>query len=344
MKTALITGITGQDGAYLAQLLLDKGYRVLGTIRSNAQDSLWRLEKLGVLHQIELRHANLTDANSIVRVIRDNPCDEFYNLAASSYVGASWDTPLETCETNGMGVVHILDALRTYAPQTRFYQASTSEMFGLVREVPQKESTPFHPRSPYGFAKAFAHMAVVNYRESFGMHATSGILFNHESPLRGTNFVTRKITLGLARLAHGVTEPLRLGNLNAERDWGFAGDYVEGMWRMLQQEEPEDFVLATGQSHTIREFASLAADAIGMPLTFSGDGLDEVGRCTKTGRILVQIDQAFYRPSEVAHLQGDARKAKEVLGWTPKTTLEELVTMMAHADLPNSACTRPTTG
>ena len=331
-RRAFITGITGQDGAYLAQLLLDKGYEVHGGMRRSAQDERARLETLGIADQVILHDLDLSEMTNIFRLIRDVPVDEFYNLAAQSFVGASWDQPLYTGDVNGMGVARLLDTLRTLAPETRFYQASTSEMFGLVQAVPQVETTPFYPRSPYGVAKAYGHHITVNYRESFGMHASCGILFNHESPLRGEEFVTRKITRGLARIARGGNAPIQLGNLSARRDWGFAGDYVEGMWRMLQQDMPGDYVLATGVTTPIRDFVSFAAEALGMPLDWHGTDVDEVATDRRSGRKVIEVNPAFFRPAEVELLVGDASRARRQLGWRPRVDVRGLATMMARAD------------
>ncbi|MDC0739356.1 GDP-mannose 4,6-dehydratase [Cognatishimia sp. SS12] len=331
-KSAFITGITGQDGAYLAKLLLQKGYRVHGGVRRISHPETTRLAALGIADQVTLHSFDLNEINNIVRVIRDTPVDEFYNLAAQSFVGASWEQPIYTGDANGMGVVRILDCLRTYHPNTRFYQASTSEMFGLVQEVPQRETTPFYPRSPYGVAKAYGHYITMNYRESFGMHASSGVLFNHESPLRGKEFVTRKITLGLAKIARGSNEVLKLGNLDVQRDWGYAGDYVRGMWLMLQQDQPDDYVLATGVTTPIREFVRYAAEALDMELEFMGRGLNEMAVERKTGRRILEVDPDFFRPAEVDLLIGDASKAKSSLGWHAKMPVKTLAAMMAQAD------------
>ena len=332
MKKALITGVSGQDGAYLSKLLLEKGYDVTGAIRRNSQPETARLRKLGVANDIRYVDFDLSEINNINRLIRGTEFDEIYNLAAQSFVGSSWEQPIYAADVNGLGVVRLLDAIRTYTPQTRFYQASTSEMFGLVRAVPQSEDTPFYPRSPYGVAKVYGHFITVNYRESFGVHASSGILFNHESPLRGTEFVTRKITLGLARFARGEHVPVELGNLNARRDWGFAGDYVEGMWRMLQQDGADDYVLATGVTTPIRDFVNFAAETLGLDLDWSGseDGEQAVDR--KTGKVVVKVNPKFYRPAEVELLLGDATKAKTKLGWQPKVGIRELAAMMAKSD------------
>ena len=332
MKKAFITGITGQDGAYLAKLLLEKGYEVHGGVRRISQPETTRLARLGIERQVRLHEFDLAEINNIHRLVRDVPVDEFYNLAAQSFVGSSWALPIYAGDVNGLGVVRLLDSLRTLAPETRFYQASTSEMFGLVQEVPQSETTRFYPRSPYGVAKVYGHYITTNYRESFRMHASCGILFNHESPLRSKEFVTRKITLALARLARGGTEPCVLGNLDAKRDWGFAGEYVEGMWRMLQQDVADDYVLATGQTTSIRDFIGFAAAALDMDLHWTGAGLQEKGIDRKTGRTLIEVSEAFYRPAEVDLLQGDASKAARVLGWTAQVKIQELAQMMATAD------------
>lgn len=332
MKSAFITGITGQDGAYLAKLLLEKGYTVHGGVRRISQPELVRLEYLGIAKDVHLHEFDLAEQYNTYRTIRDVEMDEFYNLAAQSFVGASWELPVYTGDIDGLAVVRILDTLRTLRPGTRFYQASTSEMFGLVQEVPQRETTRLYPRSPYGVAKVYGHYITMNYRESFGMHASSGILFNHESPLRGKEFVTRKITLALARLAHGGTDPIQLGNMNAQRDWGFAGDYVEGMWRMLQQDVADDYVLATGVTTTIRDFVNFAAQAIGMDLAWDGSGIKETATDRKTGKRIVEINERFFRPAEVDLLVGDATKARKTLGWAPTTDIRTLATMMAVSD------------
>ncbi len=332
MKTAFITGITGQDGAYLAKLLLEKGYKVHGGVRRISQPETTRLELLGIADEVELHEFDLTEQNNIFRTIQKIEMDEFYNLAAQSFVGASWELPVYTADVDGMGVVKILDTLRTLRPETRFYQASTSEMFGLVQEVPQSETTRLYPRSPYGVAKVYGHYITMNYRESFGLHASSGILFNHESPLRGKEFVTRKITLGLAALARGGDAAVELGNMDARRDWGFAGDYVEGMWRMLQQDAADDYVLATGETTTIRDFFTFAAEELGMELAWEGEGEKETATDRKTGKLVMKVNPKFYRPAEVDLLIGDASKARETLGWTPKVDVRGLASMMAKSD------------
>jgi len=336
MKKALITGVTGQDGSYLAKLLLEKGYDVTGAVRRNSHLETARLQKLGIAGDVRYVDFDLCEINSINRLIRGTAFDEVYNLAAQSFVGSSWEQPIYAADVNGIGVVRLLDAIRTYTPATRFYQASTSEMFGLVRAAPQNEETPFHPRSPYGVAKAYGHYITVNYRESFDLHASSGILFNHESPLRGPEFVTRKITLGLARFARGQHVPVELGNLDARRDWGFAGDYVEGMWRMLQQDKADDFVLATGITTPIRDFVNYAAEALGLDLEWSGVAEKEQAVDRRTGKVAVQVNPKYYRPAEVSLLRGDATKASMKLSWTPKVTVRELAEMMARSDLTES--------
>jgi GDPmannose 4,6-dehydratase len=332
MKKAFITGITGQDGAYLAKLLLEKGYDVHGGVRRISQPELTRLEKLGVARDVTLHEFDLSEPNNIFRTINATRPDEFYNLAAQSFVGASWDLPVYTADVDGMAVVRILDTLRTLSPETRFYQASTSEMFGLVQEVPQRETTRLYPRSPYGVAKVYGHYITMNYRESFGMHASSGILFNHESPLRGKEFVTRKITLGLAAIAHGGEHAVELGNMDAKRDWGFAGDYVEGMWRMLQQDVADDYVLATNVTTTIRDFFTYAAEALGMDLDWQGEGENETAIDLNTGKLVMKVNPKFYRPAEVELLIGDPSKAKEKLGWEPRVDVRQLAEMMAKSD------------
>src|SRR6188508_2595848 len=313
-KRALITGITGQDGSYLAELLLEKGYEVTGIVRRSSAPNLWRIEHL--LDRIELRPGDLLDQLSIMKVIAETRPHELYNLAAMSFVPASWDQPMLTGEFNAQGVTRVLEAVRHVDPSIRLYQASSSEMFGKVREVPQTELTPFYPRSPYGVSKVFAHYITVNYRESYNLFAVSGILFNHESPRRGLEFVTRKVTDGVARIKAGLTQELRLGNLDAQRDWGFAGDYVKAMWLMLQQKEPNDYVIATGKSHSVQDLVEVS---------FARVALD--------WRKHVVQDPAFLRPAEVDHLIGDASKAETGLGWTPKISFEQLVEMMVDADL-----------
>ena len=335
MKNAIVTGITGQDGAYLAQLLLDKGYVVYGTYRRTSSVNFWRIEELEIdqhpnLHLVEY---DLTDLSSSIRLLQSTQATEVYNLAAQSFVGVSFDQPLTTADITGLGPVNLLEAIRIVNPQIRFYQASTSEMFGKVQAIPQVESTPFYPRSPYGVAKLYAHWMTVNYRESYDIFGTSGILFNHESPLRGREFVTRKITDSVAKISLGQLDTLELGNLDAKRDWGFAKEYVEGMWRMLQADEPDTFVLATNRTETVRDFVTMAFKAVDMGLEWKGTAENEQGICTKTGKTLVRVNPKFYRPAEVELLIGNPAKAKEKLGWEPKTTLEELCAMMVEADL-----------
>ncbi|WP_347836914.1 GDP-mannose 4,6-dehydratase [uncultured Planktomarina sp.] len=332
MKKAFITGITGQDGAYLAKLLLEKGYEVHGGVRRISQPETTRLNSLGIAGDIQLHDFDLLEQNSMFRVIRDVEMDEFYNLAAQSFVGASWELPVYTADADGMAVVRILDTLRTLRPDCRFYQASTSEMFGLVQEVPQTETTRLYPRSPYGAAKVYGHYITMNYRESFGLHASSGILFNHESPLRGKEFVTRKITMGLAALARGGNIPIELGNMDARRDWGFAGDYVDGMWRMLQQDVADDYVLATGVTTTIREFFTYAGEALGMDLDWSGEGENETATDRKTGKLVMKVNPKFYRPAEVDLLIGNPQKAVAKLGWKATVDIRGLASMMATSD------------
>ncbi len=335
-KTALVTGVTGQDGAYLSRLLLEQGYRVVGTCRQ-PQEPAWRLAELGLESQVERVALDLRDDARIQELIRQLRPDEVYNLAAQSFVGPSGEEALYTADVNALGPVRLLEAIRAEAPEARFYQASSSMLYGKVREVPQCETTPFHPLSPYATAKLYAHWMTANYRDHYGLYACSGILFNHESPLRGSRFVTRKITHGMAQLARGGQQPIELGNLNAQRDWGFAGDYVRGMWLMLQQNRPEDFVLATGQLHSVRDFVEAAAAAVGFEVEWQQpDESLEQAVDRSSGRVLVQVAQEQFRPGEVDLLQGDASKARQLLGWTPSVAFDELVTMMAQADLTRS--------
>lgn len=331
-KTALITGISGQDGAYLARLLLENGYRVVGARRRTSNGALPRLEELGIVDAIEFVDFDLAELTNIMRALERVKPDEIYNLAAQSFVALSFEQPIYTADADAIGALRLLEAVRVVVPTARFYQASTSEMFGKVQNVPQDEATPFYPRSPYAIAKLFAHWSTVNYRESYGIGASSGILFNHESPLRGREFVTRKITLSLARIKQGELDVLELGNLDAERDWGFAGDYVEGMWQMLQQPTSEDFVLATGQTNSVRHFVAIAAAHLGFAIEWSGDGVDERGIDRRTGATVVSVNPAFYRPAEVDTLVGNAAKAHRLLGWQPKVAFAELVEMMVEAD------------
>jgi len=335
MKKALITGITGQDGAYLAELLLEKGYVVYGTYRRTSSVNFWRIEELGIQNhpQLNLLEYDLTDLSSSIRLIQTTGVQEVYNLAAQSFVGVSFDQPVTTAEITGIGVLYLLEAIRIVDPNIRFYQASTSELFGLVQEVPQSENTPFYPRSPYGVAKLYGHWITVNYRESYNIFGSSGILFNHESPLRGREFVTRKITDSVAKIYLGKLGILQLGNLDAKRDWGFAKEYVEGMWRMLQVDLPGTYVLATNRTETVRDFVNMAFKAVDIQLDWCGVGEDEKGFCKKSGKTLVEVNPKFYRPAEVDLLIGNPLKAKKELGWEPKTTLEELCFMMVEADL-----------
>jgi GDPmannose 4,6-dehydratase len=335
MKTALITGVSGQDGAYLVQLLLDKGYKVYGAYRRTSSVNFWRMQELGVASHpdLELVEYDLTDPGCSLRLIERSQPDEVYNLAAQSFVGVSFEQPATTAQITGLGALNLLEAIRTVKPDTRFYQASTSEMFGKVQAVPQNEHTMFWPRSPYGVAKLFAHWSTVNYRESFGVFSSSGILFNHESPLRGREFVTRKITDAVARIKHGQQELLELGNLDAKRDWGYAAEYVEGMWRMLQADEPDTFVLATGRTETVRDFAALAFKAAEIGIEWKGSEQNETGIRSDTGKVVVKVNPRFYRPAEVDLLIGDATHAHEALGWQATTSLEDLCRMMVQADL-----------
>ena len=332
-RKALITGIRGQDGAYLAKLLLEKGYEVWGADRRSGEFSNWRLKELGIEKEIKYVHMDLLEFTNILRVIDKIQPDEIYNLAAQSFVGTSFEQPILTAEVDAIGVLRILEAIRTVNPKIKFYQASTSEMFGKVQDIPQTEKTPFYPRSPYGVAKLFGHWITVNYREAYNIFACSGILFNHESPLRGLEFVTRKITYGLARIKYGLQEKLILGNLDAKRDWGYAPEYVEAMWLMLQQDEPDDYVIATGETHTVREFVEKAAQIAGFEIEWEGEGIDTKGIDRKTGKVIVEVSPEFYRPAEVDILVGNPTKAKEKLGWEPKTKFEELVEIMMEADL-----------
>jgi GDPmannose 4,6-dehydratase len=331
-KTAFITGVSGQDGAYLAKLLLGKGYRVVGGIRRTSTGIIHRLAELGIENDVELVTFDLSEFQNILRLLDKVKPDEFYNLAAQSFVGSSWELPLYTADVDAVSVCRILEGIRDIVPECRFYQASTSEMFGHVREIPQSETTPFYPRSPYGVAKLYGHWITVNYRESFGLHASSGILFNHESPLRGVEFVTRKITLALARIAQGQQDTLYLGNLDAKRDWGYAAEYVEGMWRMLQQDKADDYVLATGNTHTVRSFVEGAGNALGFDLVWEGEDENQIGIDRKTGKTVVRVDPKFYRPAEVEILIGDPSKAKNALGWVPGTDIAGLTDLMVKAD------------
>ena len=332
---ALITGITGQDGAYLAELLLGKGYKVYGTYRRTSSVNFWRIEEVGIaqhpnLHLVEY---DLTDLGSSIRLLQTTGAMEIYNLAAQSFVGVSFDQPTTTAQITGIGPLHLLEAIRIVNPAIRFYQASTSEMFGKVQAIPQVEETPFYPRSPYGVAKLYAHWMTINYRESYNMFACSGILFNHESPLRGREFVTRKITDAVAKIRLGKLGTLELGNIDAKRDWGFAKEYVEGMWRMLQADVPDTFVLATNRTETVRDFVTMAFKSADYRIEWCGKDENEIGIDGATGKTLVRVNPKFYRPAEVELLIGNPAKAKEKLGWAPATTLEQLCQMMVQADL-----------
>ncbi|RJQ40737.1 MAG: GDP-mannose 4,6-dehydratase [Nitrospiraceae bacterium] len=340
MKTALITGITGQDGAYLAELLLNKGYLVHGVKR---RSSLFNTDRIDHLYQdpheneinFRLHYGDLTDSTNLIRIIQEVQPDEIYNLAAQSHVQVSFETPEYTANADALGTLRLLEAIRILGmtEKTRFYQASTSELYGKVQEIPQTEKTPFYPRSPYAAAKLYSYWITVNYREAYNIFACNGILFNHESPLRGETFVTRKITRAIARIKLGLQDKIYLGNLNAKRDWGYAADYVEAMWLMLQQEEPDDFVIATGETHSVREFVELAFAEIGTQIEWQGEGVDEKGIDRVTGKVMVEVDPRYFRPTEVEILQGDPSKAKQKLGWEPKTKFAELVRMMVDADL-----------
>jgi len=335
MKKAIITGITGQDGAYLAELLLNKGYEVYGTYRRTSSVNFWRMEELRIENHpnMNLIEYDLTDQSNSIRMVMEIQPDEIYNLAAQSFVGVSFDQPLATAHITGLGCVHLLEAIRVVNPRIRFYQASTSEMFGEVQAIPQVESTPFYPRSPYGVAKLYAHWMVINYRESYDIFGCSGILFNHESPLRGLEFVTRKITDGVAKIKLGKLDTLELGNLDAKRDWGFAKEYVEGMYLMLQADKPDTYVLATNRTETVRDFVTMAFKAVDIELEFSGSQESEIAIDKATGETVVRVNSKFYRPAEVELLIGDSQKAKDDLGWEPKTSLEELCAMMVKDDL-----------
>lgn len=335
MRKALITGITGQDAAYLAELLLEKNYLVYGTYRRTSSTNFWRIEELGINNHpnLKLLEYDLVDLSSAYRIISETTPDEIYNLAAQSFVGVSFNQPIATAQITGIGALNLLEAIRTINPRIKFYQASTSEMFGKVHEVPQSETTPFHPRSPYGVAKVFAHWATLNYQESYGIFATSGILFNHESPLRGKEFVTRKISDTVAKIHLGKSSVLELGNLNAKRDWGYAKEYVEGMYRMLQADTPSTYVLATNKTHTVRTFVELAFKAIDIDIEWKGSEEKEIGINAKTGDVLVKVNPNFYRPAEVELLLGDASKSEKELGWKPTTTMEELCSTMVQKDI-----------
>ena len=336
MKKALITGITGQDGSYLAELLLEKGYEVHGIIRRSSSFNTGRIDHIinneKYKGQFFFHHGDVTDASNLNRLLEKIQPNEIYNLAAQSHVAVSFEIPDYTAQVDALGTLRFLDAIRETQLKTKFYQASTSELFGKAQEVPQTEKTPFYPRSPYGVAKLYGYWIIVNYREAYDLFACNGILFNHESPRRGETFVTRKITRAAGRIKEGIQDTLFLGNLEAKRDWGYAPEYCEGMWRMLQQEKPEDFILATGENHTIREFCELAFNELDMEIEWQGKGIDEIGLNAKTGNKLIGIDKKYYRPTEVDHLLGDATKAKKELGWEAKMPFEELVKIMVQSD------------
>lgn len=339
MTIALVTGVTGQDGAYLSQLLLSKGYTVFGTYRRTSSVNFWRIEELGIdqhpgLHLVEY---DLTDLGSSIRLLETTSATEVYNLAAQSFVGVSFDQPVTTAQITGLGPLNLLEAIRIVNPDIRFYQASTSEMFGKVQAIPQTETTPFYPRSPYGIAKLYAHWMTINYRESYGIFGASGILFNHESPLRGKEFVTRKITDSVAKIKLGQLDCMELGNLDARRDWGFAKEYVDGMWRMLQVEEPDTYVLATNRTETVRDFVRMAFSSTGIEIDFKGSADCESAIDVSTGKTVLRVNPRFYRPAEVELLIGNPARACEKLGWRPSTTLEQLCQMMVDSDLRRNA-------
>ena len=332
-KVALITGIRGQDGAYLAKLLLEKGYEVYGADRRSGEGGFWRLRELGIEKDVKVVYMDLLEFTNILRIIEKIKPDEIYNLAAQSFVAASFEQPILTSDINSLGTLRLLEVIRTVKPDTKFYQASTSEMFGKVKTLPLNEESYFYPRSPYAVSKLFAHWIAVNYREAYNIFACSGILFNHESPLRGTEFITRKVSLAVARIKYGKQDKLVVGNLDAKRDWGYAPEYVYGMYLMLQNDKPDDFVLATGEAHSVREFIEEAFKVAGFEIYWEGKGLEEKGRDAKTGKVLVEVSPEFYRPAEVDVLVGDYSKAKKILGWEPKTTFKELVRIMVEEDL-----------
>ncbi|ADZ85496.1 GDP-mannose 4,6-dehydratase [Cellulosilyticum lentocellum] len=331
MKRALITGINGQDGSYLAELLLEKGYEVYGIMRRKSVVDYGNVEH--IKDKIKFIYADMTDAISLINAMRISQADEVYNLAAQSFVATSWEQPIATAEIDGVGVTNMLEAIRTVKPEARFYQASTSEMFGLVQEIPQKETTPFYPRSPYGVAKLYGHWITKNYRESYNLYACSGILFNHESERRGKEFVTRKITDAVARIKHGIQDHLELGNMDAKRDWGHSKDYVEAMWLMLQQEQADDYVIATNETRTVREFVEIAFKTVDIDVEWQGGGVDEIGIDKATGKTIVKINPVFFRPAEVEILLGDATKAEKALGWERKISFAELVERMVKNDM-----------
>lgn len=330
-----MTGVTGQDGAYLAQLLIQKGYHVFGAHRRTSSSNFWRLGELGLINHpnLSLVEFDLTDLSSIIRLLEKADPHEVYNLAAQSFVGASFEQPITTMEITGAGALNVLEAIRLFNQRIKFYQASTSEMFGKVQATPQKEDTPFYPRSPYGVAKLFAHWSTINYREAHGLFASSGILFNHESPLRGKEFVTRKISEGITKIYLGLQDRLELGNLDAKRDWGYAAEYAEGMWRMLQADVPTSYVLATGEAHSVKDFVQMAGQCLDMNIEFEGEGEDQVGIDTVTGNVIVGVNSDFYRPAEVDVLVGDFSKARRDLGWSPSTDIKTLAELMVKAEM-----------
>jgi GDPmannose 4,6-dehydratase len=332
-KTAFITGITGQDGAYLAELLVQKGYKVFGGYRRTSSPNFWRIEELKVNNDIELMEVDILDTGNLIRTFDKVKPDEIYNLAAQSFVAVSFEKPVLTGEITAIGVTRVLEAIRIVNPKIKFYQASSSEMFGLVQETPQKESTPFYPKSPYATAKLYGHWLTINYRESYNIFGCSGILFNHESPLRGIEFVTRKVSDAIARIQFGKQDCFEIGNMDAKRDWGYAKEFVEGMWMMLQQPKPKDFVLATNENHSVREFIEHAFAYVDINLQWKGSGVDETGIDTKTGKTVVKINPKFFRPGEVDQLLGDYSLAKKELGWEPKVKFKELVEIMVQRDL-----------
>ena len=332
-KSVLITGITGQDGAYLASLLLNKGYRVFGTIQKNRVVNDWRLKEMEIYDRIDLIPLDVTEHESIIDILKSIKPDECYNLAAISSILDSYKDPVKACEVTGLGVLNILEAIRIVNPEIKYYQASSSELFGLVKRSPQNEDTPFHPRSPYAVAKSFAHYITQNYREAYKLHASSGILFNHESPYRGENFVTRKITKGLAEISQNRLDCLEMGNINVQRDWGHSADYVEAMWLMLQQEKPDDYIIATGISHSIKDFINISAQTLGIKLEWSGENLEEHAVNTSNGDTIIRINEKYFRLADVDIVQGDATKAREKLLWEPKSDFDSLVREMTIADL-----------
>jgi len=333
MKTALITGIAGQDGAYLAKLLLKKNYKVIGLDRRSSRDDRWRLEYLDIRNKVTIEYADLTEINSIYRIFKKYKINEVYNLGAQSFVASSFLTPITTCDVNAFGTLRILEIIKDLDKNIKFYQASSSEMYGRVLEKKQNEKTPFNPISPYAVSKLFSYYITKNYRESYDMFACNGILFNHESPLRGEEFVTRKITTTLAKISAGKSKCLYLGNINSKRDWGYAGDYVEAIWKILQQKKPSDYVISTGKTYSVKEFVTLAASFFGMKIIWKGKGYKEVGIDKKSNKVIIKIDKKLYRPAEVSYLVGDASKAKKNLKWKPKHNIYSLVKMMCESDL-----------